>query len=916
MFVLAIDKISEEVFSYLERILIEWIPHDLMSVPNGCTKRLIEIILGKWIQFVDSEMVLATYGLNFKSAIQYFGSRESKVAEYYDIIEQELLKPEIALVQDSYVWSQLQSTMKKMIEFNFRCASAANVFQSFSKFYGKLHDCNLYPEIMGVVYKTTLDLKIEPQQLELLMLVLVWSIRQECLQFHVRGKTLNDFSTNSTYQVLYAIQCFIEVFENFDSVSQFHEVVVSNNASYLLREANQSLLFLNDIVYAWKARDSILFENITNKIDSFGGQLLEKSISSLKDKFFEHFNLVDHHSEMLFAVNYDQWKEKFSLFKVKWLSIEQNLIGIMNQAVESTNSIERKISIIHLFSSYKVSEKCLLFLENQKKLVNDLLTTKLHTLRKSFDTKKIEPEIPMGQYKYCGSANWALRYMEQTKYIENLIKTLGKSTDLKEIENFKQHIRQYVADAFQLWKSCLADDMDLYLKYPVLELDNQNIMRANLDVKFKNAIYEGMAWRKIGYELPDQFQYYITNFNELLVVNDKVTEVATKYNAIVQQAGNDFDCLFQMLKKDVLNVCQKGLYDLTWMNLLEVGTFCKNSTFSLVNLLQICTRSRKCLNEYLQRIKQANSQSFLEKVPFPAEGLLLEDFIQFLHDELNFTAKECRDIFDDMELLKTDLQKHMRYFNETIWANLRKEVLKMIHETLVQLEINICKELSNLLTSNVCENDEDQMQLLLTVKLESNNKMAIHPSQATILDQFNFFNKEVHEQLGQLMDDCKSVQFKHPVELSNNIPEFYKSCVEALDVYLQFKDIYELNKDAYIRRYSKQNPPLELYDADIQRYYEYMIQVNSKIESIQSVNLFALNHQEAKQSVVGHCMQWQDKLKELLAANTMKNIDGLSLQNIATVSKEIEEQMRVLEKHSYDIKLVSNKYKQTLLKIK
>eukprot|EP00835_Amoeboradix_gromovi_P003740 NODE_259_length_12613_cov_0.311411.p2 type:complete len:868 gc:universal NODE_259_length_12613_cov_0.311411:4012-6615(+) len=847
---------KEEVFSYLERILIEWIPHELISIPTDVSKRLCEIIVGKWIQFLETEIQMMTFNLNLNDSIDYLMSRESKITQYYDIIEFELIKPEILQIQDSYVWNQLQLIQKTMIEFKINCSNMIKALECFLKFRGSMHDCILYPEIMGLLYTCNSELNLSTPQTELLFHILTWSIRQECLELYVKGMNLSNFTTRSAYQVLHSFQCFLEVFHRFDELDAFHSAVTRNNSAYLLKEVNQSLLFMNDIVYVCKAADSCSFDEIQSKIDSFSGSLLENSLVNLKAQFLICFGELGKLSNLLFVSIYENWRANFVIFKLKWVVIEQNIIGVINQCLESTDSIERRISILTLFRSYRLSEKCVLFLDIQKKSAYDLICFRLRNLRKSFDLRKLEPEIPIGQFKYCGSANWALRYMDQTKYLELLVKSINL-LDLQEIESFKQHIRVYVSDTFQMWKSTLADDMDLYLKYPILDLDSKNSMTANLDLKFQNAINEGIAWKKIGFELPDRFQFYISNFSEIVQAYDKVNDICLKYNGILEQAGTDFECLFTPLKKEVLNSCQKGLYDLTWNNLLEVFTFCKNSSFSLVNLSQICTKSRKFLTSFAKRVETIKLYGIMEKVTAPADGVIVEEFIQLLNDELQQLIQQFKAIFKETETLRSNLQKTLRYFTEEIWSNVKKELNKAIYNTLLQLETNICKELILLLSKDASDQNEDNLQLLLTVKLDSSNKMTILPPENVIIEQFVTFSKVCHDELGRLMGECKNIQSKTPVHLTHNISEYYASCEFSLDVYNQFKDIYELNKDAYVRRFNKQNPSIDAFDAEIQRYYEFMVQINSKIETIQSVNLFSLNHQDSKQSIVLHCVQWQ-----------------------------------------------------------
>ncbi|XP_075910822.1 dynein axonemal heavy chain 2-like [Petromyzon marinus] len=85
-----------------------------------------------------------------------------------------------------------------------------------------------------------------------------------------------------------------------------------------------------------------------------------------------------------------------------------------------------------------------------------------------------------------------------------------------------------------------------------------------------------------------------------------------------------------------------------------------------------------------------------------------------------------------------------------------------------------------------------------------------------------------------------------------------------LKTWVAYREIWEINKDAFIRRYQRQNPPVSSFDGDIGRYAEVANNVQ-KEETVLSVQFVLLDCSPLKLSLLRHCSEWQAKLTSLLA---------------------------------------------------
>ncbi|KAJ8389320.1 hypothetical protein AAFF_G00121850 [Aldrovandia affinis] len=88
------------------------------------------------------------------------------------------------------------------------------------------------------------------------------------------------------------------------------------------------------------------------------------------------------------------------------------------------------------------------------------------------------------------------------------------------------------------------------------------------------------------------------------------------------------------------------------------------------------------------------------------------------------------------------------------------------------------------------------------------------------------------------------------------------------------REIWEINKDSFIRRYQRLNPPVSSFDADIARYTEVANNVQ-KEETVLNVQFVLLDCSLLKFSLVQHCNEWQDKFTQLLSVMASSRLQDL-----------------------------------------
>lgn len=104
-----------------------------------------------------------------------------------------------------------------------------------------------------------------------------------------------------------------------------------------------------------------------------------------------------------------------------------------------------------------------------------------------------------------------------------------------------------------------------------------------------------------------------------------------------------------------------------------------------------------------------------------------------------------------------------------------------------------------------------------------------------------------------------------------------------MTIWEPFRDLWEVDKDKFIIRYERENPSASLFDSNIARYTEMANNVQIQ-DSVTAVHFMQINCSDLKQSVINHCIEWQQKLCNLL--HIMTEVKLLELYDYIRLNSE------------------------------
>jgi dynein heavy chain len=151
------------------------------------------------------------------------------------------------------------------------------------------------------------------------------------------------------------------------------------------------------------------------------------------------------------------------------------------------------------------------------------------------------------------------------------------------------------------------------------------------------------------------------------------------------------------------------------------------------------------------------------------------------------------------------------------------------------------------------------------------------PRLAQILVSVNYvLYKETGKGISKIYDIVSNEEdiLKIFINIQNGMVNNAAKCQAYLRNWDTYREIWEINKDAFIRRYAKLKPPLSTFDADINRYNE-ISNNTQKEETLKNINFVRLDCSPLKNSLAAHCATWQSKLTTLLNTNAATELNLL-----------------------------------------
>ncbi|GBG32973.1 Dynein heavy chain 2, axonemal [Hondaea fermentalgiana] len=433
--------------------------------------------------------------------------------------------------------------------------------------------------------------------------------------------------------------------------------------------------------------------------------------------------------------------------------------------------------------------------------------------------------------------------------------------------------------------------------------DGAGLLVSNFD-KFLLRLFEEVRyWEKFNgtVQIPYVAHDISNRKDDLRVSREYVMLVVRDYNAVIGDLNSEERRLFQEHIRRLDRRIAPGLTKLTWASKGTIEWYVRDSC-------KTCAETHKIVRDFKTR-----KAALIRQCKAVGTSLLIDIQRNTVYEGATFAARQndhrdkvCRrfeaahaSIMATLEELRRNFEGHPAEVQRE-WQRFVSKTDKMLGDALRQAVKRSLQDLARAINGD--NKTEPQQLFKVNVVLDSNN-VGFFPTMMELTQKINIVCKDLisavkvvprlkdvsidPEKQSDLEAERAKQRRRYYDSISNDedilkimvqVMNGMSSCATELQKYLTYWDKYrplwDLDKDAFIRRYAKANRPLSQYDIDITRYREQQSDIQAE-DMTSAINFVKIDCNLLKSSLVDHCMQWQNKLTGLLNQNARAELEEL-----------------------------------------
>jgi dynein heavy chain len=461
---------------------------------------------------------------------------------------------------------------------------------------------------------------------------------------------------------------------------------------------------------------------------------------------------------------------------------------------------------------------------------------------------------------------------------------------------------------------------------PDASLKGASEIVCNFDEELLVLFAEVRNWQKfhVGFNIPYAAHDICNSEDSMRVLRERVMTIVRAYNDIVRDISSDERRLFTDYMRKLDRRMNQGMTKLTWQSRNLIEMYVRDACAHCVEVHNVVREFKEC-KAIAARACKYFSSALLIKVDKNViyEGLSFESYQKDYRTQLSAKFSEVFKTVSDA------LKKLYRNFADGPPEVLREWKSQINHiDKSVEHALKHCiKRSLNELSKAINGDSRTDPQTLFTTKVildQSRIALAYKPSIVNLTHSVNLVAKdligtilviprvkhmtfdapaapaattaptagaiEADDQVAaavavqpdksktyyEMISDDNDV-LKVVVQIMNGMSATATELQKYLSYWDKYKALWEMDKDAYIRKYAKANRGPSQFDADITRYKNLQQEIQSDAIS-HTVNFVRADCSSLKDSLVGHAVQCQIKLSGLLnqiGADELKDIFSL-----------------------------------------
>ncbi|EDV25795.1 uncharacterized protein TRIADDRAFT_23475 [Trichoplax adhaerens] len=670
------------------------------------------------------------------------------------------------------------------------------------------------------------------------------------------------------------------------------------------------------------------------------GPDITRSLLEIEATFNKNLQILRNVKKTILDVKASSWHDDYNRFKTGIKDLEVMMQNVITSAFETITTVEEGVELLDFFRHLSSREAIRRTIDKKTVEVYGLFNEELNLVKKEFNTKT--PAVSPFEPRYAGSAQWARALKKRIDYPMEILEKafflpqIGTGDEIRaQYQQLGQALDEYVRKMFNEWTSTVDRELMKLLEVPLMHRSAE--YPAMLDLNFDKTLLKLFSeihyWERLMFEIPHYATEVYQKREDLRVLRENVLLVIRDYNGIILSLSNEERGLFKERIRYLDKKIQPGLTKLTWATKGISDFFigeCRLHASKIQAIVSDYKNANASISDQCKRISElllvrVDKKRVYDDLDFDEDQaqhrLIVERKLRQIHHGI---VEKMEQVYEVFKGDGTDVQSS--------WRSYTAKMDRMVEEA---CRLNVKWSLQEL--SRVINGDgKSSPNPLFRVKVTLiGDKIEFSPS----LKKLALMVKDITEQLIVCMKCIKRLPDLLTPEKSDKeaiyaiisrddeIRKIQSAILAGLDTnethvqnYLakwdNYRDIWEVNKEAFIRRYQNLNPPVSSFDADIARYTEVANNV-SKEETVLNIQFVMLDCSPLKAALHHHCSLWQNKFTTLLsemATTRLKELNeflSTNSENLRTPPQSLSHlsnSLALLEQLQLDLPKIESKF--------
>ncbi|KAI9197259.1 dynein heavy chain and region D6 of dynein motor-domain-containing protein [Polychytrium aggregatum] len=634
------------------------------------------------------------------------------------------------------------------------------------------------------------------------------------------------------------------------------------------------------------------------------GLEITKSLEDIELAFEKQITTLWNIRKYILDVKATRWHDDYNNFKQCVKDLEVMTQNVIISAFEGVSTVEASVELLEIFHHLAKREAIKRTVEKKTADVYALFMTELNTVKVEFESRKKTPDLWRTHPDYAGSAYWARSLLRRINYSMSILQnayylpaTLLAEEAKAQYEPLVAALEDYIIKTHSDWCASLRADISDALELTLLSRRGE-ALEAKFDNDLMRVFQEVPYWQKLKSEVPFHVQEAYSKKEEIRVLRESVLLVVRDYNSIIETLSQEEHWLFRERIRFLDRKINPGLTNLTWASKGITEYFIKE-----------CRRHshdvQKTVSEFIEsntRI-QNNCKFVSECLLWSIENKKIYELAEFekaqerhrdvvrkklkaAHDDILATLQTTYEVFrNDGRDVYNHWVRYIQKIDTSVEESLRLTVKRSLQEIAKAIngegknrdgataEVHALFKVNVVLDMHKVDFNPTLQKLEETVNKVAREMISTIDVIARIPEILASDTVKPGPRIYDIISGEEDI-LKIFVSIQNGMGNNAAKCQTYLHNWDSYREIWEINKDAFIRRYAKLKPTLSTFDADINRYNE-IANNTQKEETLTNINFVRLDCSPLKHALVSHCNSWQNKLTTLLNSNASGELKGL-----------------------------------------